>query len=42
MKARDDTSSVDPELMNAQIFYESDQTGSVEGLNSVQYIQSMN
>ena len=34
MKARDDTSSVDPELMNAQIFYESDQTGSVEGLNS--------
>ena len=34
MKARDDTSSVDPELMNAQIFYESDQTGSLEGLNS--------
>ena len=34
MKARDDTSSVDPELMNAQIFYESDQTNSVEGLNS--------
>ena len=34
MKARDDTLSVDPELMNAQIFYESDQTGSVEGLNS--------
>ena len=34
MKARDDTSSVDPELTNAQILYESDQTGSVEGLNS--------
>ena len=34
MKARDDTSSVDPELMNAQIFYESDQTGSVAGLDS--------
>ena len=34
MKAKDDTSSVDPELMNAQILYESDQTGSVEGLNS--------
>ena len=34
MKARDDTLSVDPELMNAQVFYESDQTGSVEGLNS--------
>ena len=43
MKARDDTSSVDPELMNAQIFYESDQTGSVEGLNSgTVYTQSMN
>ena len=34
MKARDDTSSVDPELMDAQIFYESDQTGSVEGLTT--------
>ena len=34
MKARDDTSSVDTELMNAQIFYESDQTGSVSGLDS--------
>ncbi|MEL1236001.1 MAG: hypothetical protein VXA61_04945, partial [Candidatus Neomarinimicrobiota bacterium] len=34
MKARDDTSSVDPELMNAQIFYESDQIGSVAGLDS--------
>ena len=34
MKARDDTLSVDPELTNAQIFYESDQTGSVEGLTS--------
>ena len=34
MKARDDTSSVDPDLMDAQIFYESDQTGSVEGLTT--------
>ena len=34
MKARDDTSSVDPELMDAQIFYEADQTGAVEGLTT--------
>ena len=34
MKARDDTTSVDPVLSDAVIFYESNETGSVEGLNS--------
>ena len=34
MKARDDTTSVDPVLSDAVIFYESNETGSVEGLTS--------
>ena len=34
MKARDDTSSVDSVLSDAVIFYEANETGSVEGLNS--------
>ena len=34
IKARDDTTSVDPVLSDAVIFYESNETGSVEGLTS--------
>ena len=34
IKARDDTNSVDETLLDAEIFYESDATGAIEGLES--------